>query len=90
MRKHAMLAAFAACFLLGPNSARAYHGPWCAVINLGGGSSTENCSLPSFEVCRAYAMGFGSTSFCRQNGNFRGPSQEYPRRRAKKSKQHSQ
>ena len=87
MHKAVMLAALAALFAFKPDSARAYDGPWCAVINLGGGSSSENCSMPSFEVCRAYALGFGSTSFCRQNGNFRGASQEYPRRRAKKSKQ---
>ena len=86
MRKHAMLAALAACFLVGPNSARAYDGPWCAVISLGGGTVSEKCSMPSFEVCRDFALSFGSTSFCRQNGYFRGYSSESTRYRAKKSK----
>src|SRR5947207_1464474 len=87
MRKHAMLAALAAWFLLSPNAARAYDGPWCAVISFGGGTVSENCSMPSFEVCRAEALRFGSTSFCRQNGYFRGYSPENTRYRVKKSKQ---
>lgn len=40
----------------------------------------------SFETCRAEALSYGSTSFCRQNGYFRGYSQESTRYRVKKSK----
>ncbi len=85
MHKAVMLAVTAALLLLGSNGARAYDGPWCAVISLGRGVVSENCSMPSFEVCREEAMRFGSTSFCRQNGAFRGYSAESPRYRAKKS-----
>jgi hypothetical protein len=46
--------------------------------------------MPSFEVCRAEALRFGSTSFCRQNGYFRGYSRESTRYRANKSKRSHQ
>ena len=86
MQKSTLLAACAALFVLSASEVRAYDGPWCAVINFGGGSVSENCSMPSFEVCRAYALRYGSTSFCRQNGYFQGYSSENTRYRAKKSK----
>ena len=86
MRKTVMLTALAALFVLSANPARAYDGPWCAVISVGGGFVSENCSMPSFEVCRAEAMRFGPTSFCRHNGYFRGYSSESTRYRTKKSK----
>ena len=87
MRKHAMLAACAALLVLSASQALAYDGPWCAVISIGRGSVSENCSMPSFEVCRREALSFGSTSFCRQNGYFRGYSPENTRYRATRSKQ---
>jgi hypothetical protein len=86
MHKAMMLAALAALLAFKPDGARAYDGPWCAVISLGGGFVSENCSMPSFEVCRQEAMRFGSTSFCRQNGYYvakQGAAQRY---RPKKSK----
>jgi hypothetical protein len=86
MQRPITLAAVAAVFLLSANEARAYDGPWCAVISFGGGTVSENCSMPSFEVCRAEALRFGSTSFCRQNGFFRGYSSENARYRAKTPK----
>ena len=86
MQKHAMLAALAALIVLSANEARAYDGPWCAVISLGRGVVSENCSMPSFEVCRREALSFGPTSFCRQNGYFRGYSSENTRYRVKKPK----
>jgi hypothetical protein len=86
MHKTLMLAAAATLFL-GPKSALAYgNGPWCAVISIGGGVVSENCSMPSFEVCRSYALGFGPTSFCRHNGYFQGYPAESTRQRPKKSK----
>ncbi|WP_068018529.1 hypothetical protein [Rhodoplanes sp. Z2-YC6860] len=87
MHKAVMLAAAATLLLLGPKGAFAYgNGPWCAVISVGGGFVSENCSMPSFEVCRQEASHFGPTSFCRQNGYFRGYAPEPSRHRAKKPK----
>jgi hypothetical protein len=86
MHKTVMLAAVAALLALKPDSARAYNGPWCAVISLGGGFVSENCSMPSFEVCRAEALRFGPTSFCRQNGYYLARQAETQRHRPKKSK----
>jgi len=88
MHKAMMLAAVAACFLFGSNGARAYDGPWCAVISFGGGFVSENCSMPSFEACRAEAMRFGPTSFCRHNGYFQGypPETRYRPRKSKRSR----
>jgi hypothetical protein len=88
MQRPTLLAALAALFVLNANQARAYDGPWCAVISLGRGGVSENCSMPSFEVCRREALSFGPTSFCRQNGYFRGYSPESTRYRARKSKRH--
>jgi len=87
MQKHAMLAACAALLVMSANQARAYDGPWCAVYSVGRGAVSENCSMPSFEVCRREALSFGPTGFCRQNGYFRGHSPENTRYRVKKSKQ---
>jgi len=87
MHKTVMLAAAATLLFLGPKSALAYgNGPWCAVISIGGGVVSENCSMPSFEVCRSYASSFGPTSFCRNNGYFQGYPAEPARHRARKSK----
>jgi len=86
MRKTVMLAAAAALLALSASGAQAYDGPWCAVISIGRGSVSENCSMPSFEVCRSYALSFGPTSFCRQNGYFQGYPTAPARHRVKKSK----
>jgi hypothetical protein len=87
MHKAVMLAAAATLLLLSPKGALAYgNGPWCAVVSIGGGVVSENCSMPSFEVCRQEASHFGPTSFCRQNGYFQGYPAEPARHRARKSK----
>lgn len=86
MRKTVMLAALAALLAFKPDGARAYDGPWCAVISLGSGFVSENCSMPSFEACRQEALGFGSSSFCRQNGYYIARQAETQRHRPKKSK----
>ena len=86
MHKTVMMAATVALFLFDASGARAYDGPWCAVISLGGGFVSENCSMPSFEVCRAEALRFGPTSFCRQNGYYLAKQAETQRYRPKKSK----
>jgi hypothetical protein len=64
-------ALFATVLLL-PSQSLAVEGPWCAVIDLGGGSPAENCSMPSFEICREEVRPYGSTSFCRQNPGWPG------------------
>jgi hypothetical protein len=86
MQKPVMVAALAAVFAISVNDAHAYDGPWCAVISVGGGFVSENCSMPSFDVCRAEASRFGPTSFCRQRGYFPGYSTENGRYRVKKSR----
>jgi hypothetical protein len=86
MHKAVMLAALAALLAVKPNSAQAYDGPWCAIISLGGGFVSENCSMPSFEVCRQEALRFGPTSFCRQNGYYLAKQGGPQRYRPKKSK----
>jgi hypothetical protein len=86
MHKSVMLAALAALVTFNSNTARAYDGPWCAVISLGGGFVSENCSMPSFEVCRTEALRFGPTSFCRQNGYYLAKQAETRRYRPKKPK----
>jgi Protein of unknown function (DUF3551) len=86
MRKTVILAAIAALLLLNSERARAYDGPWCAIISLGGGFVSENCSMPSFEVCRAEALRFGPTSFCRVNGYYLAKKGEAQRYRPKKAK----
>jgi hypothetical protein len=50
----------------------ATEGPWCAVLNFGSMGPSENCSMPSFEVCRELATHYGSASFCRQNPGWPG------------------
>jgi len=72
MQKHLWSLAVAAVVLLLPKEGLAYEGPWCAVINFGGMGPSENCSMPSFEVCRQLAMQYGSSSFCRQNAAWPG------------------
>jgi hypothetical protein len=87
MHKPVMLAAAAALLVFSANGAHAYgDGSWCAVISIGGGVVSENCSMPSFEVCRQEASHFGPTSFCRQNGYFQGYRTEPARHRPRKSK----
>ncbi len=65
-----------------PAEAQSYRGGWCLVANLGRGFVHENCRFRSFEACRAEAMSFGSTSFCRVSGYAIGD----PPRRAKKKR----
>ena len=73
-----LLGAFAA-----PAEAQSYRGGWCLVANLGRGFVHENCRFRSFEACRAEAMSYGSTSFCRASGYAIGGE---PRRVKKKRK----
>jgi hypothetical protein len=66
------LAMLTAATLLGLHPAGAYYdGPWCAVVDLGPGSSTERCDFRSFEACRQEITG-GNRGFCRQNPHWSG------------------
>ena len=77
-----MSALAAAAALTPPRPALAYEGPWCAVVDQGGGGVEERCSMQSFEMCRAEARLWGPTGFCRQNPRFPGYWAP-PRQRAK-------
>jgi hypothetical protein len=87
MKKHLWCGLVAVAAMLLPAESKAYDGPWCAVINFGGMGSSENCSMPSFEVCRELAIQYGSSSFCRQNPgwdgyqNWRGQTKSRPHKK---------
>jgi hypothetical protein len=94
VKKRLWWGAVVAAALLLPGEGLAYEGPWCAVINFGGMGPSENCSMPSFEVCRELAMQYGSSSFCRQNGAWPGyrsssPKTKSPARKRKHRPHHS-
>jgi hypothetical protein len=72
VKRHLLAGAVAAGVLVVDPCAQAAEGPWCAVLNFGGMGPSENCSMPSFEVCRELAMQYGSASFCRQNPGWPG------------------
>ena len=69
MRRFSLAAAaFAAITLLGTHPSQAYYGnaPWCAVVNLGHGSSVARCVYWSFEACRPNVIA-GNRGFCNTN-----------------------
>ena len=72
---------------LGLHPAGAYYeGPWCAIVDLGPGSSTQRCDFRDFESCRQEVTG-GNRGFCNHNPNWSGasPSQDgVSRRRARR------
>jgi hypothetical protein len=73
MRKFLLLGVVTTAALLPSLRSSAYYeGPWCAILNDGGGSVSENCSMSSFEMCREEALRNGTSSFCRQNGRYPG------------------
>ena len=58
--------------LLGLNPAAAYgEAPWCAIIDIGAGSSTERCEFRDFESCRQEITG-GNRGFCNHNPRWTG------------------
>ena len=80
------LAALVGTTLLSPGPAAAYYeGPWCAIIDLGPGSTTQRCDFPNFEACRLEITG-GNRGFCNHNPRWAGGSSEYgpPRRRMRR------
>jgi len=68
MRIAFVATAFPALMLFGPSPAWAYYGngPWCAVQTLGGGSSTEDCRMMSFDQCRLETIA-GNRGYCIPN-----------------------
>jgi hypothetical protein len=63
-----MLAAVAAAVLcLGVSASHAYqNGPWCAVVNVGGGNVVWDCHYRSVEECRPNVIA-GNRGFCNPN-----------------------
>lgn len=88
MRKLLWCGAVAVAALLLPKEGVAAEGPWCAVINLGGAGPAENCSMPSFEVCRELTMPYGPSSFCRQNAAWPGYRTSGPKTKSPARKKH--
>jgi hypothetical protein len=68
MRRHLlMLVTLTGTMVLGLHPANAYNdGPWCAVVDLGPGTSVERCDFWNFEACRQEITG-GNRGFCRPN-----------------------
>jgi hypothetical protein len=72
--------------LLGPHPAGAYYeGPWCAIVDLGPGTSTQRCDFRDFESCRQEITG-GNRGFCNHNPRWSGATSERapPRRRMRR------
>ena len=71
MRTLAVLGFLAAAAVSGatPGHAR-YEGPWCAKIEIGGGTSQDNCQFATFEACRQEIYLNGPTTQCTQNPRY--------------------
>ena len=66
--------------LLGSDPAAAYgygEAPWCALYDIGEGSSQERCEFRDFESCRQEITG-GNRGFCNHNPSWTGQ----PKRRS--------
>ena len=73
-----ILATLTGTTLLGLNPAAAYgDGPWCALYEIGPGSSVERCEFRSFESCLQEISG-GNRGFCSQNPRWSGQFQAGP------------
>jgi hypothetical protein len=58
--------------LFGVHPAAAYYeGPWCAIVDIGPGSSTSKCDFRDFESCRMEIIG-GNGGFCNHNPRWTG------------------
>ena len=70
--------------LLGSDPAAAYgygEAPWCALYDIGEGSSQERCEFRDFESCRQEITG-GNRGFCNHNPRWTGqPKRHSPPRR---------
>jgi hypothetical protein len=68
MRKLLFCGVLLCAFAAPSEAAPGYRGGWCLVANFGAGVVSENCSFPTFEMCRANQFRYGSTAFCRVSG----------------------
>jgi hypothetical protein len=75
-------AATAAAILVSEPS-QAYQGPWCAGYSVGHGTWREECTMPSFEVCRQYVIA-GNRGFCSPNPYWHAAVTEPVRKRVKR------
>ena len=50
-------------------AAQAREGPWCAQMNVGRGTMTEDCSFRTFEQCRLMVIA-GNRGFCSANPRY--------------------
>ena len=69
--------------LLGSDPAAAYgygEAPWCALYDIGEGSSQERCEFRDFESCRQEIAG-GNRGFCNHNPRWTGQTGQ-PKRRS--------
>jgi hypothetical protein len=65
MRMHFLtLAMLVGTMCLSSHPGNAADGPWCAIVDLGPGSSVERCHFRTFEACRQEITG-GNRGFCR-------------------------
>jgi hypothetical protein len=53
----------------GGNAVQAREGPWCAQMNVGRGTMTEDCSMRTFEQCRLMVIA-GNRGFCSANPRY--------------------
>jgi hypothetical protein len=72
MRKLLLCGVLATAAMLPSGQSQAYEGPWCAIVNSGGGIVSEHCAMPTFEACREEAQRYGTTGFCHQNPRYPG------------------
>ena len=68
--------------LLGSYPAAAYgygEAPWCALYDIGEGSTQERCEFRDFESCRQEITG-GNRVFCNRNPRWTGRTEQFKRR----------
>src|SRR5215203_7415816 len=53
--------------------------PWCALYDIGEGSTQERCEFRDFESCRQEITG-GNRGFCNHNPRWTGRTEQFKRR----------
>ena len=66
MRVMFLAAAVAVALLINIRSIEATEGPWCASVNVGGGTEVQDCSMRSLEMCRREVIA-GNRGSCYPN-----------------------
>jgi hypothetical protein len=66
MRVMFLAAAIATALFINIRSSRATDGPWCASVNVGGGTEVQDCSMRSLEMCRREVIA-GNRGSCYPN-----------------------